>query len=189
MKFNITCTPSLTSSIIVRNQLDKHQINYDISDAGEFTLKGEMPADFYSTLQSSLKKYSIELLQDEKSQLVQRIKNLLSELAYSDKPSLTLSVYLAQKLGYSYGYISYIFTNSTLTSIENYLIMLRIERAKRLIIEDVVTLKEISSLLHYSSIGHFSRQFKKTTGLTISVFKKIVENKRRKPSVIYQYKK
>lgn len=189
MKFNITCSPSLTPIVILKDHLDEHNIDYHISAAGELTIQSTLSPDFYSDLKISLKKYSIEFLDDEKSQVVQKIKNLLGELAYSDRPNVTLSVYLAQELGYSYGYISYIFTTNTLTSIENYLIMLRIERAKRLIIEDVLSLKEISGLLQYSSIGHFSRQFKKTTGITISVFKKIVENKRRRPSVLYPYNK
>lgn len=173
MKFNITCSPSMTPIVILKDHLDEHNIDYDISSAGELTIQSSISPDFYNELQESLKKYSIEFLDDEKSQLVQKIKNLLGELAYSDRPTITLSLYLAQELGYSYGYISYIFTTNTLTSIENYLIMLRVERAKRLIIEDVLSLKEISALLHYSSIGHFSRQFKKTTGITTSVFKKI----------------
>ena len=184
MKFNVTYQANVTPMTILQEQLDKFKIDYKLTGMGEVELQDKLSDERYVLLEKSLEKYSIELLNDEKSQLVQRIKNLLAELAYDEKPqALTLSCYLAQKLNFSYGYISYVFTLKTLTSIENYLIMLKIERAKKLIIEDMLSLKEISAALNYSSIGHFSRQFKKTTGITISVFKKIISNRRKKPNV------
>ncbi len=186
MKFNITYQATVTPMNILKEHLDKCDVNYKMTGVGEVEIENSLPEENYKQLEKSLKKYSIEFLNDEKSQLVQRVKNLLIEFAYDDKPQLmTLSCYLSTKLGFSYGYISYVFTLKTLTSIENYLIMLRIERAKKLIIEDVLSLKEISFALNYSSIGHFSRQFKKTTGITISVFKKIINNRRNKPLIKY----
>ncbi len=126
-------------------------------------------------LETSMSRYSIEILNDDKSKLVQRIKNLLNGLVYDNKPQVkTLSCYLTEELGYSYGYISGIFAQYTFSSIERYIIMMKIERAKRMIIEDEYSLKEISTMLCYSSVGHFSKQFKKTTGITISAFKKII---------------
>ncbi|MBF6608130.1 MAG: helix-turn-helix transcriptional regulator [Flavobacterium sp.] len=187
MKYNITYQATVTPMTILKEHLDKCAVDYKLTGMGEVELEEGIPEDRYKELEASLNRYSIEILNDEKSQLVQRVKNLLLELAYDDKPQLmTLSCYLSSQLNFSYGYISYIFTMKTLTSIENYLIMLRIERAKKLIIEDILSLKEISAALNYSSIGHFSRQFKKTTGITISVFKKIITNRRNRPLVKYQ---
>src|SRR5690606_18314304 len=166
MKFNVTYQGNVTPMTIVREQLDRYNINYKFLSCGEIEIQDELSPDCYSELESSLNKYSIQILNDQKSQLVQKIKNILIDLVYDDKPLLmTLSCYLAQRLNLSYGYISYIFTMHTYTSIENYIIMVKIERAKKLIMEDLLTLKEISYKLNYSSVGHFSRQFKKTTGL------------------------
>lgn len=188
MKFNITYLATITPTTILKEHLDRCDVDYKMTGIGEVEIENKLSEENYQALQKSLRKYSIEILSDEKSQLVQRVKNVLIELAYDDKPQLmTLSGFLSKKLGFSYGYISYVFTSKTLTSIENYLIMLRIERAKKLIIEDVLSLKEISYALNYSSIGHFSRQFKKTTGITISIFKKVISNRRSRPlSTNYQ---
>ena len=164
---------------ILREQLERFNIKYELTGSGEVDIEGEIPEDCYKQLEVSLGKYSIEILHDQKSQLLQRIKNILQEVAYNEEQQLfTLSGYLSKQLGLSYGYISYIFTAQTYTSIENYVIMLKVERAKKLIIEGAKSIKEISYALNYSSVGHFSRQFKKTTGLTVSVFRKIVDNRR-----------
>lgn len=182
MRFNVTYQNSVTPMTILKEQLEKYDIHFKFTGMGEIEIQGDIPEDCYHKLQMSLGKYSIELLDDQKSQQVQRIKNVLQDLAYDNKPqAMTLSCYLSKKLKLSYGYISFIFTQQTFTSIENYIIMLKIERAKKLILEDNLTLKEISYKLNYSSAGHFSRQFKKTTGLTISIFKKIVSNRRKRP--------
>jgi len=179
MKFNIIYHPHLIPIVILKEQLDKFGIQYEFGDNGEVEILGEIPENYFDQLQEILGKYSIEILHDQKSQLVQRVKNILQEVAYNDDQQLfTLSGYLSKQLGLSYGYISYIFTAQTFTSIENYVIMLKVERAKRLLIEGVKSIKEISYMLNYSSVGHFSRQFKKTTGLTVSVFRKIIQKRR-----------
>ena len=185
MKFNIVYQANLIPMAILKEQLEKFDINYVACNHGEIDILDEISEDHYKQLELSLGKYSIEILYDQKSQLVQRIKNILQEVAYDENQQLlTLSDYLSNQLGLSYGYISYVFTTQTFTSIENFVIMLKIERAKKLIIEGVQSIKEISYTLNYSSVGHFSRQFKKTTGLTISVFKKIVNNRKSKRTVI-----
>ncbi len=186
MRFNVTFQ-NVAPTMIIREQLERFNINFKFLEAGEIEIQDELTPDRYTELADSLGRYSIQILKDQKSQLVQRIKNMLIELVHEDKQiQMTLSCFLAKELNLSYGYISYVFTMNTYTSIENYIIMLKIERAKRLIIEDLLTLKEISYKLNYSSVGHFSRQFKKTTGLTISTFKKIISNKRRRPIALKQ---
>jgi len=179
MKFNIIYQANQITMAILKEQFERFEIQYRFSDNGEVDILGEVPEQRYKELESCLEKYSIEILHDQKSQLVQRIKNILQEVAYGESQQIfTLSGYLAKQLGLSYGYISYIFTAQTYTSIENYMIMLKVERAKNLLLEGAQSIKEISYTLNYSSVGHFSRQFKKTTGLTISMFKKIVDNRR-----------
>lgn len=180
MRFNYSYHATLPPLVIVKEHLEQRSIAYTEQEDGAIELASDIEPEHLEELQDSLRRYSIEVLDDEKSRLVQRIKNLLLDLVYDDKPQQqTMSAYLTEKLGYSYGYISGIFAQYTLTSIERHLIMLKIERAKRLIIEDEYSLKEISNILSYSSVGHFSKQFKKKTGMTISTFKKIIMMRRK----------
>ena len=94
-------------------------------------------------------------------------------------PITTISHYLSDKLNLSYGYLSNVFSEYTYTSIENFIIIQKIEKAKKLIIEEELTLTEISFILNYSSVAYLSSQFKKVTGLTPSMFKRIVDKRRR----------
>jgi AraC-like DNA-binding protein len=93
-------------------------------------------------------------------------------------PSEKISLYLAEKLNHSYGYLANAFSEVTYSSIENFIIMQKIERAKQLMINGDLTLTEISYKLNYSSVAHLSNQFKKTTGLTPSAFQRIIVKRR-----------
>ena len=121
------------------------------------------------------------MLNSQKSQLMQRIKDAIVEMIFEkDKmPITTISHYLSDKLNLSYGYLSNVFSEYTYTSIENFIIIQKIEKAKKLIIEEELTLTEISFILNYSSVAYLSSQFKKETGLTPSMFKRIVDKRRR----------
>ncbi|RZJ65145.1 MAG: AraC family transcriptional regulator [Flavobacterium sp.] len=179
MKFSISCHSLLPPITIVKDNLERLDIGYRELSDGQIEILGQIPDDNRSSLEVSLSRYGIEIIDDEKRILVQRIKNILLDQVYGDKPTLqTLSNFLIEKLGFSYGYISGIFVSETFSSIEKYVIMLKTERAKRMIIEDELTLKDISERLGYSSVGHFSKQFKKTTGITISAFRKIITRRK-----------
>jgi AraC-like DNA-binding protein len=95
-------------------------------------------------------------------------------------PNVTTSSYLSSKLHHSYGYLSNLFSEVTFTSIENFIIIQKIERAKQLLLSGTHTLTEISYLLNYSSVAHLSNQFKKTTGLTPSSFQRIIKLRKEK---------
>ena len=82
-------------------------------------------------------------------------------------------MFLAEKLLYDYTYLSNLFSESAGTTIEQFIILHKIERVKELIVYDELNLTEISCLLHYSSVAHLSNQFKKTTGQTPSHFKNL----------------
>lgn len=179
MKFNISCHSLLPPMRVVKDQLERLAIGYRELADGQLEIVGSIPDENRSVLDLALSRYGIQILEDEKRGLVQRIKNILLEQVYSDTNNLqTLSSYLTDRLGFSYGYISGVFVADTFSSIEKYLIMLKTERAKRMIIEDELTLKDISDRLGYSSVGHFSKQFKKTTGITISAFRKIISRRK-----------
>ncbi len=180
MKLYIKYDINLACRVILQEQLEKLGINYQMLDMGEIEFLDNISPSVFEELRSGLSRYGIELLDNQKSQLIQRIKDTITEMIYErDKlPTSTISAYLSDKLNLSYGYISNIFSEHTYTSIENYIIMQKIERAKKLIIEDGLTLTEVSYKLNYSSVAHLSGQFKKTTGLTPSMFKRIVDKRR-----------
>lgn len=179
MRFTIIRRENYPITAILSEQLRKLDIRFKLLDTGEIELPDDVSGAKLEKLTVLLRKYSIEVLEDEKSQMVQKIRNMLIELVHDNKPQLmTISYYLSEKMGLSYGYLSSLFAIHTHYSIEKYIILLRIERAKEMIIEGRLTLKQISAILNYSSVQHFSRQFKKTTGLTISAFKRIIELKR-----------
>ena len=121
----------------------------------------------------------IEILDDKKSQTVERIKNQIIELVSKDLNDLTitLSEYLASKLQTEYNSLSQLFSTQESQTIEQYYILQKIEKVKELLVYDELSLNEIAYKMNYSSAAHLSTQFKKITGLSPSHFKEIKTNK------------
>ncbi|MFY0483015.1 helix-turn-helix domain-containing protein [Flavobacterium sp. PLA-1-15] len=180
MKLYVKYDINLACRIIMQEQLERLGIKYALLEFGEIEISDSVSDESFTELQNSLERYGIEIINNQKSQLVQRIKDTIIEMIYEkDKlPTSTISNYLADKLNLSYGYIANVFSEYTYTSIENFIIIQKIERAKKLIVEDGLTLTEVSYKLNYSSVAYLSAQFKKVTGLTPSMFKRIVDRRR-----------
>lgn len=133
-------------------------------------------------LREELTGYGFELIDDSKSQLIERIKTLVIELIHyrkEDVLKVNYSEYIESKLNKDYNYLSNLFSGVTGTTIEKYIIGQKIERVKELLVYDELTLSQISWELGYSSVAHLSAQFKKVTGLTPGHFKQIGNNKRK----------
>ena len=160
--------------------LDEFGVPYTISGVGEVDLKQQISKEQKKDLENTLEPYGVSIIEDEKSELVQRIKDTITEMIYLDEKAKLYKVsnYLSDRLNYSYNHLSNIFSETTYSSIENFVILKKIDYAKTLIAENNLTLTEIAYRLNYSSVAHLSGQFKKTTGLTPSVFQRII--KRRK---------
>jgi len=112
--------------------------------------------------------------------LIESIINLVVEVVhYSDElPKVNFSTLLSEKVHKNYHYLADIFSKTKGITIEHFIILHKIERVKELIIYDDLNLTEISYKMHYSSVAHLSRQFKKVTGLTPTAFKKLTYRKR-----------
>jgi len=112
--------------------------------------------------------------------LIEKIRKVIIDYVYKsdERPNIKFSVLLSEELNHSYTYLANFFSEVQATTIEQYIIALKIERIKELIIFDEHTLSEISFMLHYSSVAHLSNQFKKVTGLTPSHFKSLKEKRR-----------
>ncbi len=180
MKLHIKYDINFACKVILQENLDKLQIPYEITGLGEIELKKDISSHQYKELDVSLKKYGIEIIENPKNILVQKIKDVIIEMIYMDDklPDTNISIYIADKLNHSYGYLSNIFSEVTYSSIANFIILQKIERAKHLISEDNLMLTEIAWKLNYSSVAHFSGQFKKATGLSPTVFQRILRKRK-----------
>jgi AraC-like DNA-binding protein len=149
-------------------------------ELGETEIMEDLSAEQWDILSTSLKKIGLELLDDKKNIMVERIKTIIIELVHFNDEQIktNLSDYLAEKLNHNYTYLSNLFTEVKGTTIEKFYLSNKIERVKELLVYDELNLTEIAWKLHYSSVAHLSNQFKKMTGLTPSHFKNL-KNKRR----------
>jgi YesN/AraC family two-component response regulator len=161
--------------MIIRSELEHMNLTILTLELGEAEIKQDLTLIQQNELKIALLKYGFELMEDKKSILIEKIKNIIVEMIhYSEEPPVfNFSNYLAEKLDYDYNYLSNLFSEVKGTTIEHYIISHKIERAKELLIYNELTLTEISEKLHYSNVAHLSNQFKKVTGLTPSFFKKM----------------
>ncbi len=163
----------------VKGELDKNGIAYDSIELGEVKLKGSLSDKQLSSLTSGIENLGFELIEDKSARLVSQIKKAIIEWVHGkENPKLKFSAYLSDLLHKDYASLSSLFSTVEGTTIEQYLIHQKIERAKELLVYDELSLSEIADQLHYSSLQHLSTQFKKITGLTPSHFKKIGAAKR-----------
>ncbi|WP_417354090.1 helix-turn-helix domain-containing protein [Flavobacterium sp.] len=181
LKIFIKYMVSLRCKIIVKAELDRLEIKYGTIELGEIEIKEPISKEQSKALKVSLIKVGLELMDDKKAILIEKIKNIIIELVYKDSDFIKTkkSEYISSKLNYDYTYLANIFSEATGTTIEHYIINHKIERVKELLIYDELSLTQISYLLNYSSVAHLSAQFKKITGLTPTFFKTIKEKKRK----------
>jgi len=132
-------------------------------------------------LNNKIGKVDLELCEKKVDQLVEKIKHVIFDYVYNieDQPHLNFSDLLSDKLGYSYNYLSNVFFKQNCVTIQQYVIRVKIERVKELLMLGEHTLTEISYKLQYSSCAHLSNQFKKATGLCPSDFIKLIRKKRK----------
>ncbi|HNX88184.1 MAG TPA: AraC family transcriptional regulator [Paludibacteraceae bacterium] len=179
MKLYIKYTLYVQCKKEMLEQLDQLGLHYGELEKGELEITEDVDYDQIVKLKTNLVNSGLELVDDRKSNLVQKIKNVITETIQNTDVQLktNFSVYLSEKLNYDYTYLSTLFSEMTGVTIEQYLISQRIERVKELLIYDEMNLTQISYLLNYSSVAHLSNQFKKVTGLTPSFFKYMKQRK------------
>ncbi len=166
--------------MVVKSELEKLDIPYVDVKIGEANIIGTVPEDKLKKLDVALRKTGLQLMDDKKSILVEKIKGVIIDLVhYKDEQlKVNLSDYLSEKLNHDYTYLANLFSEVKGMTIEKFFLTHKIEKVKELIVYDELNLSEIAFKLHYSSVAHLSNQFKKITGLTPSHFKKL-KNKRR----------
>lgn len=148
---------------------------------GEVEIEGDLSKQQLSQLDTSLKSLGFELIDNKRSQTIEKIKNAIVTVVHHSDHSIrtNLSDFITSQLHQDYNYLSNLFSEVEGTTIEKYFITQRIERVKELIVYDELSLSEIASQLGYSSVSYLSNQFKKVTGFTPSHFRTLKEHKRR----------
>ncbi len=166
--------------MFVKEELRKLGIPYTSIDLGEIEIPAEISSDQRELLKVNLLKSGLELMDDSRAILIERIKNVIVEMIhYADElPKIKNSIYISEKLNHDYTYLANLFSESTGTNIEQFILIHKIERVKELLLYDELNLTEISYKLNYSSVAHLSNQFKKITGLTPTFFKQLKQKRK-----------
>jgi YesN/AraC family two-component response regulator len=163
-----------------RDALKEMGLHFIILELGEVELMETLSSNQREELKTKLLASGLELMDDKRSVLIERIKNVVIQMVhYSDEVLLiNFSDYLSEKLQLDYTYMSNLFSEVQGTTIEQYIISNKVERIKELIIYNELNITEIAWKMHYSSVAHLSNQFKKVTGLSPTHFKRLKERKR-----------
>jgi len=159
--------------MVVKDEITKLGLHYITVELGEADIIEDISALQRHQFKTALLKSGLELIDDKKSELIQKIKNVIIELVhYSEEPlSINFSQYLSKQLQHDYTYLANLFSEVQGTTIEHFMIAHKIERVKELLVYNELNLTEIAYQMHYSGVAHLSAQFKKVTGLTPTHFK------------------
>lgn len=182
MKLHIKNMVSIRCKMIVKEELTKLGLHYIIVELGEVDIMEDITLEQREEVKAALFHSGLELMDDKRSVLIERIKNTIVEMVHhSDEMIKTnFSDFLSKKLNHDYTYLANLFSEVQGTTIEKFIISHKIERIKELIIYDELNITEIAWKMNYSSVAHLSNQFKKITGLSPSHFKQL-KTKRRSP--------
>ena len=174
---NMVCNRCI---MVVKQVFDNHGVNA-LVELGRAVLEGEIPQEILAQIDLELNRVGFEIINRQSIRLVEQIKSVVVKYVYERERNgkVNFSTFLASKLNKEYNYLSTLFSSVENTTIEHYMINLKVERAKELLVYDEKTLSEIAYELDYSSVAHLSGQFKKVTGNTPTYFKKLGEQKRK----------
>jgi AraC-like DNA-binding protein len=161
--------------MVVKDQLETLKIPYKYVELGLVETTEILTAKQSAELEKNLSRYGLELMEDKKSILIDKIKDVvIGMIHYSEVlPKANFSDYLSKKLNHDYTYLANIFSEVKGITIQQFVIMHKIEKVKELLLYDDLSLSEIAYRLQYSSVAHLSNQFKKVTGLSPAYFKKL----------------
>ena len=161
--------------MVVKDELTKLGLKHLTVELGEVEILENVTPTQLEQLRAALLRSGLEVMDDKKSVLIQKIKTIIIELVhYSEEPlAINLSDHLSQNLQYDYTYLANLFSEVQGTTIEKFFILHKIERVKEFLVYNELTLTEIAYKMHYSSVAHLCTQFKKVTGLTPSHFRSL----------------
>lgn len=182
MKLYIKYMVSTRCKMAVKEELKKLGLHYIVVDLGEVEIMETLSSDQIADLKAALLPSGLELMDDKRAVLIEKIQNVITEMVHhsGEMPKVNYSDFISEKLNYDYTYLSNLFSEVKGITIQQFIIIHKIERAKELLCYEELSLTEISYKLHYSSVAHLSNQFKKVTGLSPTNYK-LLKDKMRNP--------
>lgn len=180
MKIYIKYMVSNRCKMAVKEELKKLDLHFIVVDLGEVEVMEDLTGDQREQLKIALLQSGLELMDDKRAMLIEKVINVITEMIHfsDESPKVNYSDYLSEKLQYDYTYLSNLFSELKGITIQQFIIIHKIEKVKELLFYDELNLSEISYKLHYSSVSHLSNQFKKVTGFSPSDFKRMKERRR-----------
>ena len=174
---NMVCNRCI---MVVKSELEKFGLHPISVKLGDIEIAEDLSKEKIVDLNKILLNLGFVIIDDKKSQVVEKVKNLIVELVHfkDNRFKTNLSDYIVAAIGHDYSYISNLFSQQERNTIEHYYILQKIERVKELLVYNELSLNEIAFQLQYSSASHLSKQFKKVTGVTPSFFKNGKEKNR-----------
>jgi AraC-like DNA-binding protein len=168
--------------MVVKEELKKLGLHFIFVDLGEIEIMENLTEEQRNELKIALLSSGLELMDDKRAILIEKIINVIIELVHNSNDLIKInhSDYISEKLKMDYTYLSNIFSEVKGITIQQYIIIHKIEKVKELLMYDELNLTEIAYQLNYSSVAHLSNQFKKITGYPPSHFKQL-KDKRRSP--------
>ena len=181
MKLYIKYMVSIRCKLLVKAELKNLGLHFIVVELGEVEIMENISPRQREQLKSSLAQSGLELMDDQKANLIEKIKKVIIEMIHyaEELPRIKNSDYISEKLNYDYTYLANLFSDVAGITIEHYIIAHKIERVKELLMYDELNLTQISYKMNYSSVAHLSNQFKKVTGFTPSHFKQLKDKRRR----------
>jgi len=180
MKLFIKYMVSLRCKLKVKEEVEKLGLHYYNVELGTIEILENITPSQRTQLKKSLIKSGLELMDDKRSILIEKVKTTIIEMIHSSEelPLENYSDYISKRVGNNYTYLANIFSEVKGITIQQFIILHKIERVKELIIYDELSLTEIAFKLHYSSVAHLSSQFKKITGLTPTFYKNLKKKRK-----------
>lgn len=168
--------------MVVKEELKKLGLHFILVDLGEINIMENISTEQREKLKIALLDSGLELMDDKRAVLIEKIKNVIIEMVHHSDEILKInfSDFLSEKLNHDYTYLANLFSEVQGTTIEQFIISHKIERIKELMIYGELNITQIAWKMNYSSVAHLSNQFKKVTGLSPSHFKQL-KDKRRSP--------
>jgi AraC-like DNA-binding protein len=165
----------------VKEEIHELGLHAIVVELGSVDISENITEEQRNLLKKKLLSSGLELLDDKKSIIIEKVKSIVVEMVHyaEEMPKVNYSDYISEKLGYDYTYLANVFSEVKGITIQQFIIMHKIERVKELLLYDELNLTEISYRMHYSSVAHLSNQFKKVTGLAPTYFKNL-KNQRKK---------
>jgi len=175
MKIYIKNMVCIRCQIALKSELEKLGLHQTKIELGEAEIREDLSPEQRDNLSISLKNIGLELMEDRKNILADKVKTAIIDLIHytDDQIKVNLSDYLREKVYHNYAFLSNIFSEVKGTTIEKFYLSQKLERVKELLVYDELNLTDIAYKLHYSSVAHLSNQFKKMTGLSPSQFKNL----------------